>query len=128
MREYLAAERNEEQSYKVTKKADIRFNAVTFRYKERIELEVPTGQPMPQANQVQAQLEDGGEPSWLSWLRSPTQVLPFLVSGLLRFAMGLIVPRMFLASNSNDGMCPPLLLCSSTNTASTDGQLTVTRL
>ncbi|KAH6945998.1 hypothetical protein HPB50_011018 [Hyalomma asiaticum] len=58
---------------------------------------------MPQANQVQAQLEDGGEPSWLSWLRSPTQVLLFLVSGLLHFVMGLIVTRTLLMSHSNDG-------------------------
>ncbi|KAH6935774.1 hypothetical protein HPB50_009467 [Hyalomma asiaticum] len=116
MSEYRAERGTEEQSYKVKKKADVRFNLVAFRYKKRAdvrfnlvafrykkrnEVEVPTGQPIPQANQVQAQLEDGTEPSRFSWLWSPSQVLLFLVSGLLHFATGLIVARKFLTSRFN---------------------------
>ncbi|KAL1432538.1 hypothetical protein MTO96_013289 [Rhipicephalus appendiculatus] len=102
MSDYQTDERNDEQTYRVTKKADIRFNMVTFRYKKRNEVEGPPGQSIPPASQVQAQLEDGGEPSWFPWLRSPTRLLLFLVSGLLHFAMGLIVARTFLMPHFDD--------------------------
>ncbi|XP_037563352.2 uncharacterized protein LOC119442486 [Dermacentor silvarum] len=102
MSDYQTEERNEEQSYRVTKKADIRFNMMTFRYKKRNEVEGPPGQTIPPANQIQAQLEDGAEPSWFPWLRSPMQLLLFLVSGLLHFAMGLVVARSFLMPHFDD--------------------------
>ncbi|XP_037511550.2 uncharacterized protein LOC119388015 [Rhipicephalus sanguineus] len=115
MSEYQTEERNEEQSYRVTKKADIRFNMMTFRYKKRNEVEGPPGQSIPPASQIQAQLEDGGEPSWFPWLRSPTQLLLFLASGLLHFAMGLIVARSFLMPQFDVGTCPAPLFRNSTN-------------
>ncbi|XP_075737365.1 uncharacterized protein LOC142776933 isoform X2 [Rhipicephalus microplus] len=113
MSEYQTDERNDEQTYRVTKKADIRFNMVTFRYKKRNEVEGPPNQTIPPASQVQAQLENDAEPSRFSWLRSPAQLLLFLVSGLLHFAMGLVVARSLLM--------PPFDDATSKLTSSQDG-------
>lgn len=98
MSDYQTEDRNDEQAYKITKKSDIRFNMLTFRYKKRNEFEGSPNQPIPPANQIQAHLEDGGAgpAAWLPGLRSPTQLVLFLVSGLLHFAMGLFMAGTFL--------------------------------
>ncbi|KAH8018809.1 hypothetical protein HPB51_012313 [Rhipicephalus microplus] len=68
----------------------------------RNEVEGPPNQTIPPASQVQAQLENDAEPSRFFWLRSPAQLLLFLVSGLLHFAMGLVVARSLLMPPFDD--------------------------
>ncbi|XP_064485284.1 uncharacterized protein LOC135397598 isoform X2 [Ornithodoros turicata] len=81
---------------RLTKKVDIRFTMLSFRYKKRREFEVPPGHNLAQQNQVLGRLEENGGPASLFSFRSVAYLGLFLFSGLVHFGMGLLVSRMIM--------------------------------